>query len=66
MAVHEDSLYSAGDDRSIRVWNAKTFEEEKCVEVCYIYRLPNFYKISQKKREDFPIHVFIMCIHFMF
>jgi len=31
MAIHDDYLYSAGDDGSIRVWNIKTFVQDKCI-----------------------------------
>jgi WD40 repeat protein len=39
MAIHKDYLYSAGDDGSIRVWNIKTFVEEKCIEVQYVFQI---------------------------
>ena len=39
MAIHEDYLYSAGDDGSIRVWNIKTFVQEKCIEVQYVFQI---------------------------
>ena len=39
MAIHEDYLYSAGDDGSIRVWNIKTFVQEKFIEVQYVFQI---------------------------
>ena len=39
MAIHKDYLYSAGDDGSIRVWNIKTFVQEKCIEVQYVFQI---------------------------
>jgi WD40 repeat protein len=43
MAIHEDYLYSAGDDGSIRGWNIKTFVQEKCIEVQYVFQIIRWY-----------------------
>lgn len=35
MVVHNNKLYSGGDDWNIRVWNTKTFKPEKILELHY-------------------------------